>query len=150
MGARPQKPTLLFDASVKPLVLQHNFLRSPSYVTNKIRHVVIMAQCFANDSVQCTLAEGDAEIVSTALDASNPVLVVVTGADILLVQVNHASCIYAAVCTWNEVWLPVSTFLISWRISELLIPTCCPTMLYLSVTWCQCSSARARRPCCIK
>ena len=68
---------------VNGLLHQHRFLRSPSEITNKTRLISIIAQCFANDSVQCKQAEGDAErpTVSIALDVSNSVHVVATDAE---------------------------------------------------------------------
>ena len=92
---------LLFDSSMKSLLHQCNFLRSPHYPTNKTCFTF-----FANYNVQWQQAEGEAErvIVSTALCVSNPVLVVATDAE-------------------GEAWLPVSTFLIYRRRSELLKPT---------------------------
>ncbi|KAI0222932.1 L-asparaginase [Lamellibrachia satsuma] len=45
--------TLRFTASTKPLLLhQHTFLKSRSYLNNKTSLISIIAQCFANDSVQ--------------------------------------------------------------------------------------------------
>ena len=83
------------EQNKEPLLHQHCFLRSPnSYLTNKIRLISIIAQYFANDSVQCQKAGGggaESLIVSTALDVSNPVLVVVTDADILVTLVNPAN-----------------------------------------------------------
>ena len=87
---------ILFDASMKPFVPQHSFLRNP---TNKTRLISIITQCFANDCVHCKQAEGDTDrlIVSTALDVSNPVLVVATDTDILVMLLNQASGIHGGV-----------------------------------------------------
>ena len=53
VAEQAQGLTLLFDASVKALLHQHSFPRSPSYLTKKTRLIFIIAQCFANDSVKC-------------------------------------------------------------------------------------------------
>ena len=83
---------ILFDASMKPFVPQHSFLRNQ---TNKTRFISIITQCFRNDCVHCKQAEGDSDrlIVSTALEVSNPVFVVATDTDILVMLVNQISYI---------------------------------------------------------
>ncbi|KAI0215084.1 hypothetical protein LSAT2_032895 [Lamellibrachia satsuma] len=47
VAEQAQELTLLFDASMTPLLYQHSFLRNPSYTTNKTRLISIIAQCFA-------------------------------------------------------------------------------------------------------
>ena len=90
-----QRRDILFDTSMKPFVAQHSFLGNP---TNKTR-LSIITQCFVNDCVHCKQAEGGADrlIVSTALEVSNPVLVVATDTDILVMLVNQASGIRGGV-----------------------------------------------------
>ena len=87
---------ILFDASMKPFIPQHSFLRNP---TNKMHLFSIITQCFANDCVHCKQAKRDADrlIVSTALEVSNLVLVVATDTDILVMLVNQASGIDGSV-----------------------------------------------------
>ena len=77
---RAQELMLLFDASMKPLLPQHNFLRNPSYVTNKTYLILIIAQSVTNNYVQCKQAKEDTDrlIVSTDQEVSNPMFVVAT------------------------------------------------------------------------
>ena len=94
VAEQTQELTLLLYVSMKPQLRQHSFLWSPSYLTTETHLISFIAQCFADDLVQCQQAEGYMKrlIVSTALGVSNLVLVVVTDADILVMLVNQISC----------------------------------------------------------
>ena len=84
----------LFDASSKPFVSQHSFLRNP---TNKTRIIFIITQCVTNDCVQQAERDADRLIVSTALKMSNLVLIVATDTGNLVMLVNQASGIHGGV-----------------------------------------------------
>ena len=58
MAEQAHELTLLFNASMKPLLHQHSFVRGPNYLTNKTRLISIIAQCFTNDYVQCKQLRG--------------------------------------------------------------------------------------------
>ena len=105
-----------------------------------------------------------------------PVLVVAIDADILVMLMNQANCTHGRVhmrrglascvndldilwksgslCTHGGVHMRrglascVNVLDILWKSGAL--KTCCPTMLFLGVTVCQCCSAKVGRPCCIK